>query len=154
LFSSCCLRLQTTFIGSNVQNTTGIVSSGIQAKQMYGRQEVAKAPFLSRNNILRISTQLNPDSSQVENTGSKGEVKAGHSCSRCIFLQRKASLYLSERSSYSHCYRNPAKCAYPIPRRQLLQDIRGNPLFALTCCKKDSFFQVRRATYPVTTFGK
>jgi hypothetical protein len=152
LFSSCCLRLQATLVGSNVQNTS--VSSGSQAKQMHGRQEVAKAPFLSRTNILRMPTQLNPDSSQVENTGSEGEVKAGHSCSTCIFLQRKASLYLSERSSYTHCYRNPAKCAYPAAKRQLLQDIRGSPLFALTCCKKDSFFQVRRATYPVITLGK
>ncbi|KAN0099901.1 hypothetical protein V8E51_013676 [Hyaloscypha variabilis] len=87
--TSCCLRLQTTLVGSNVQNTS--VSSGSQAKQMHGRQEVAKAPFLSRTNILHISAQLNSDSSQVENTGSKGEVKAGHSCSRCIFLQRKKS---------------------------------------------------------------
>ncbi|PMD29607.1 hypothetical protein L207DRAFT_538785 [Hyaloscypha variabilis F] len=78
--TSCCLRLQTTLVGSNVQNTS--VSSGSQAKQMHGRQEVAKAPFLSRTNILRISTQLNPDSSKVENTRSKGE-KFSQVCLSC-----------------------------------------------------------------------
>ncbi|KAE9364795.1 hypothetical protein N431DRAFT_489275 [Stipitochalara longipes BDJ] len=134
--TSCCLRLQTTLVGSGIQNTH--ISLGRQTKQAFARQEVMTSSLFSGTNLSSISIRPKLDPPRLDNAGPKGGMEARQSSSRCIFLRERKSnpmcLYCSKVAMAITYKRQPA--------------IRNNLL------EKSSFFQVKHTTLPGTTLSE